>query len=196
MSEQDNLQLSDYQRAELYNAFRLFNPNSEGKINISTLVGLLSSFESASTEWQSDRKNERFRIHRVQSLSESNSPLTESLTKSQPRTELKFSFHSFPDNSSECDFETFTKLIEDNLTSPEAVEDCITHAFKLMDIRKLGRIEAQDLQTIAGLLGEPIESEGEAQRLLHLMTALESNSPSFDEFYEYVKKTLKPQGDS
>jgi Ca2+-binding EF-hand superfamily protein len=186
MEQQEKLQLSEYQKAELENTFRLFNPNSEGKIHISQLSNLLDLLETG-LDAQTERKP-----HRQQSLSESSSPLTQPSSPLNPRYEPRVSVSSFPSGSEECDFETFLRIIEDNISS-DHVGASLTHTFQLMDLRKIGKIEAKDLKTVAELLGEPIESEGEAQRLLNLMTVMEANSANFEEFQSYFMKTLKPE---
>jgi Ca2+-binding EF-hand superfamily protein len=184
--EQESLRLSEYQKAELENTFRLFNPNSEGKIHISQLVSLLDRLEAGF-----DDQTER-RPHRQQSLSESSSPLTQPSSPLYPRCESRLSVQGFPNGSEECDFETFLRIIEENISSAH-VGASLAHTFHLMDLRKIGKIEAQDLRAVAELLGEPIESEGEALRLLNLMTVMEASSANFEEFQSYFMKTLKPE---
>lgn len=178
--------LSDYQIAELENAFRMFSPNADGKIHISKLLDILESFRAAYPQVP-----EMNRPLRVQSLSETSSPLIQPPSPDSTSSEQKSL--TFTNDSEECDFETFLKLIEDQITSPETVEDNLTHTFQLLDIKKTGRIEASDLRAVAEILGEPIESEAEAQKLLSLMTLIESDSPNFGDFYGYVLKTLKPE---
>mmetsp|Transcript_9574 Transcript_9574/g.18665 ORF Transcript_9574/g.18665 Transcript_9574/m.18665 type:complete len:192 (+) Transcript_9574:2298-2873(+) len=187
--EQEKLQLSEYQKAELENAFRLFKPNSKGKIHVSQVTNLLEGLEIAREE----QPTERVGVYRVHSLSETNSPLTQPPSPLSGRPESRFSLNSFPNGEDECDFETFLKIIEENMSSYDSLEESLRHTFKLIDVKRTGKIEAQDLKTVADLLGEPIESDAEAQRLLNLMTMMETNSASFDEFFAYFMKTLKPE---
>lgn len=130
MEPSQKFEFSDYQKAELENAFKLFHPNEQGKINLNTIKDVIHNFENQS--------------------------------RSSENTQITLNEDVFPTGTQECDFDQFIKIIEDMLNDPESLEKSMMHTFRLLDFKKSGYIDKQDLMSAAEILGERIADEEEA----------------------------------
>lgn len=140
MEQQRCFKFTDYQRAELENAFKKFTPNAEGQISFENVQKLIHSIE--------DRKNSHLEIEGDESSG----------------TEVTCS--SFPGGANEVSFDQFIAILEESISSPQAFEKALARSFRLMDLKNNGFVDAQDLMKIGDLLGESISSQEEARRIL------------------------------
>jgi Ca2+-binding EF-hand superfamily protein len=177
---EETFKLSEDQKSELVSSFKLFEPDAQGLIHIRKIKSVVDELELAGSH--------SHRLHKKLSTSEPNSPnnpeeVTVTSTISAPE--------SFPDGSETCSLDAFIKLIEDTMTTKEGFEETLIHAFRLLDVRRTGYIEAQDLRKAAEVLGETFQDDEEAQRLLNYADPAHNNKISFADFKAFFLKDLK-----
>lgn len=174
----ETFKLSEDQKSELVSSFKLFEPDATGCIHISKIKSVVDELELAGIRTQ--------RLQQKLSTSEPPSPnpdLPLASTISAP--------DAFPDGSTTCTLDAFIKLIEDTMATKEGFEETLVHAFRLLDVRRTGYVEAQDLRRAAEILGETFQDDEEAQRLLNYADPSHNHRISFADFKAFFLKDLK-----
>lgn len=175
----ETFKLSEDQKSELVSSFKLFEPDAQGNIHISKIKNVVDELELAGIRTQ--------RLQKKLSTSEPPSPNPNEVqvtsTISAP--------DAFPDGSQTCSLDSFIKLIEDTMATKEGFEETLLHAFRLLDVRRTGYIEAQDLRRAAEILGETFQDDEEAQRLLNYADPGHNRRISFADFKAFFLKDLR-----
>lgn len=158
MEQDKNFRFNDYQRAELENSFKLFNPDSTGEISYSAVSNVLVNLREASIS----------------------NPI-------RRRTEPHASLHGASSICSKAsyDYEKFISTVETTLNDPELLDKALHKVFDMMDLRKVGFVDKRDLMAIGHIIGEKITDEEEAMKLLSRVDAAGTRI-NFESLKNYV----------
>jgi len=181
--ETSNFSLSDYQKEELKFVFELFKPEN-GKLSIQSLHKVLMALENSSNKFQTLKNRENLVVS-----SEPSSPdivVNESFFALENVSEIS----SFPNGETELDFEDFVKLYE-SMLGQQSPEEMLTQAFGLLDMKKCGFIDSKDLKSVAEVLGEKIQNDEEAERLIKLADSSDKGKLSFEDFQKFFENSIK-----
>lgn len=181
--ESNNFTLSDYQREELKSVFDMFKPN-EGIVTIDSINSLQNELENSSKRALADAK---FQLD-LHSTSEPNSP--ERIENRFFECESTRPLEVLPNDSNSCDFEGFVNIYQEALNHCD-LTDILIQAFRLLDIKKKGFIDAGDLRIAAAVLGEHIHDDEEARRLIKLADQDGKGKLTFQDFQSFFLKNLK-----
>ncbi|CAG9317605.1 unnamed protein product [Blepharisma stoltei] len=178
--------LSDYQKLELKFVFDLFKPDNDGKITIDPFKNALMELEDSSERYLTlnNPANSNLFVH-----SEPSSPEIRQTQEYLSIINIS-QISSFPDGSSECDFEAFSKMYE-SIMSQNNLEESLMQAFALMDIKKTGYIDAKDLRRVTEILGINIQNEEESKRLLSLIDTENKGKITYKEFLDFFINDIK-----
>ena len=175
--------LTEYQKEELKFVFDLFMPQN-GKISIENAKQLLLKLEETSERHQFLNKNSP-----KVAKSEPNSPDYMREAGITPFINIS-SISCFPNGLNECNFEDFALMYE-SIMSQSSFEEILLHAFALFDVKKTGTIDAKDLQKVAEIIGETIQSEEESKRLLSVIHSDFKSTITYKEFKDFFIKDIK-----
>lgn len=181
--EPNSFMLSDYQREELKSVFDMFKP-VEGVVTIDNINTIQIELENSSKRAVAESKIQLD----LQSTSEPNSP--ERIENRFFECETSRPLEVLPNDSSSCDFEGFVNIYQEALNHCD-LTDILIQAFRLLDIRKKGYIDADDLRTAAAVLGEHIHDDDEARRLIKLADKDGKGKLNFQDFQAFFLKNLK-----
>ena len=175
--------LSEYQKEELKFVYELFSPK-DGKISLDSAKSMLLRLEEAS-----ERHQYMLRPTPTLAKSEPNSPDCLQGMEITPFITIS-NISCFPNGTNQCTFEEFASMYE-SLMSAANFDDMLMRAFGLLDIKKTGIFDSKDLQKVAEILGESIQSDEESKRLLNMINPENKSGISFQEFKEFFISDIK-----
>lgn len=171
--------LSEYQKEELKFVFELFAPKN-GKVSVDCAKNMLFKLEESSGK----HKNMTRPMLKL-AKSEPNSPDV----MASPFNQFS-NITCFPNGAVECTFEEFALMYE-GIMSQTSFEDVLIQAFSLFDVKKNGLIDYKDLQKVAEILGESIQSDEESKRLLNVICPDSRSGISYKEFKDFFINDIK-----
>lgn len=164
MEQDKSFKFNDYQRAELENSFKLFNPDANGEISYSAVQNVLGNLREAAIS----------------------NPIR------KIKTEPGASLHSASSMTrASYDYDQFISTVEATLNDPETLDKALHKVFDMMDLRKVGFVDKRDLMAVGHIIGEKIADEEEALKLLSRVDP-SGTRINFDNLKSYVMNDIQP----